>query len=500
MNKRLLFLGILIITFTYSFFSIITYKDYGITSDEELEYKSGKVLLEYYKTGEIPNNINLAERHLPDKSMYFRGHLSISNILNPNFYYEQFHLINMFYALPIFIAIYIFLYKQYKNFYLAFLGPIFLFLTPRLFGHIPANPKDVPFAVIYFISLLGIFYSAKLPKFRLFNFIILGLLFGISQSFRSIGFTLHIILFLYSLLISRVDKETFIKSILRFFSILTISIIVMTLLLPSLQKDFLDGFREIFLNSKSFTYWDNKIVYFGRLLGKEDRPPSYLPVWLFISTPLFILVTFFLSPVIYYFKESPRKALLLFLLSILVNLISYFVLNPVIYNGLRHFLYLLPIIIIVSIISTIEMLRIVDQKSKLLLILSLIVIITSMTFVFREKCKLYPYEYIYFNEIIGGLPKASGRFDSEYWGASYKENAVWLRENIKSDKPIKVYACNVSFSVDYYSQKKFEMVGSKADADYIICDYDNTLKDNSSFEIMNVIERLGVPINYVGKL
>ena len=504
MNRKLLFLGIFIIILVHSVYSLATYKDYGITSDEESRYKSGKILLEYYKTGSVPENINLAERHLPQNSIYFSGHLALSNLLNPNFYYEQFHLINLFYSLPIFIAIFYFLYKEYGNFLLSFLGPIFIFLTPRFFGHIPANPKDVPFAVTYFISLLGIYFLNTQSKSNLIDSVILGVLFGISQSFRSIGFTLHIILFFYSLVslvYTKITKKIVIKKLSKSFLVLIVSLAVMIAIMPLLQNNILEGFKEIFVNSQSFTYWDNKILYFGKFLSKKERPVSYLPIWISITTPLFIIIPFLLSPMVYFFCKSKRKIFLLLGIAILINFLGYLIIKPVIYNGLRHFLYLIPIIVLISLISIIEIFQIVNKKSKIFSVL-LVVLITSLAgFTFRDKLKLYPYEYIYFNEMVGGLPKALGMFDTEYWGASYKESAIWVRDNLNVQEKIKVYPCNVSFAVDYYSHKKFDIVGTKSEADYIICDYDNALIQESPFEIIYTVSRMGgVPLNYVGKL
>ncbi len=213
-SKKALYLGIFIVATSYLIYSFLTYKNYGITSDEEVEYKSGALLLQAYITNKT-SSINLASRHLPENTIYFRGHLAISNLLNPNFYYEQFHLINMIYALPIFLVIYILLFFEYKNFYLAFLGPLFLFLTPRFFGHIPSNPKDIPFAVTFFLSIVSIYFIGKSNKSKYLKYLVLSLLFGLSQSFRSIGFTLHIILALFLLITGPVNIRNYKKLILN---------------------------------------------------------------------------------------------------------------------------------------------------------------------------------------------------------------------------------------------------------------------------------------------
>ena len=43
---------------------------------------------------------------------------------------------------------------------------------------------------------------------------------------------------------------------------------------------------------------------------------------------------------------------------------------------------------------------------------------------------LHPYEYIYLNRLgAGGQTEASTRFETDYWGLSYKEGLDWLAAN-----------------------------------------------------------------------
>jgi hypothetical protein len=40
--------------------------------------------------------------------------------------------------------------------------------------------------------------------------------------------------------------------------------------------------------------------------------------------------------------------------------------------------------------------------------------------------QLHPYEYIYYNNFIGGIKGAHGRFELDYWGTSYREAAEYV--------------------------------------------------------------------------
>jgi hypothetical protein len=47
--------------------------------------------------------------------------------------------------------------------------------------------------------------------------------------------------------------------------------------------------------------------------------------------------------------------------------------------------------------------------------------------------RLHPYEYIYYNSLVGGESGAFRRFELDYWGTSYREAADWLNENALPD-------------------------------------------------------------------
>ncbi len=41
---------------------------------------------------------------------------------------------------------------------------------------------------------------------------------------------------------------------------------------------------------------------------------------------------------------------------------------------------------------------------------------------------LHPYEYIYYNCFIGSMDGAAGRFETDYWGTSYREAAEYVNQ------------------------------------------------------------------------
>ena len=75
----------------------------------------------------------------------------------------------------------------------------------------------------------------------------------------------------------------------------------------------------------------------------------------------------------------------------------------------------------------------------------------------RDMIALHPNEYVYFNQIAGGLPGAFGRYDTDYYGNSYKEAYARLFEHVWHedrerfiDSDFVVSACMPTFVAAHY--------------------------------------------------
>jgi hypothetical protein len=471
----------------FIFFSLTTYKDYGITADEELNYQNGRALLSYYKT---PTNIALIQKqlqdfkHTPLLDLHNRLYPAFISLFNPKAYYEWYHLINLIFSLCIFAAFYYLIYWEYKKIPYAVLGFIAVFLTPRFLGDIPVNPKDVPFAIFYFLTLVFIYKTSGIRNpFRL---LVLGLLFGLTQSLRTVGFTMYAVYFIYELYLHKSVKEIFLDIVMIF----TVAGFFTASLWPFIGANYFRNTMELFSNASDFAPWNNFMLFQGKFITKYERPWSYLPVWFLITTPIYILVCSVAS--ISLVKKS--KLVFLLLTTLILNFLLYFVLNPVIYNGLRHFLYLLPLLVLMALIFIIEFIDKKERK-KYPKAFMLGFMFTNMIIVAVTMFRLHPYEYVYFNELVGGLNGAQGNYEMDYWGASYSEASAWL----KGEKFSKVYSCNLSYAMQYKSQGKYQMVGSSAESDFIVCDYENDKRLNYKGDIMYEIKRFNVPLNIIRK-
>ena len=109
--------------------------------------------------------------------------------------------------------------------------------------------------------------------------------------------------------------------------------------------------------------------------------------------------------------------------------------NLNIYNGLRHILFLIPLIYLISIRNFVFFFK--SQKVRLS------AFIISLFFLIIDNYSLYPYNYTYLNYIARSDFRSNFdyknksfplKYELDYWGYSLKESVKTLDEYSKSEK------------------------------------------------------------------
>lgn len=496
----------LFFVFFYLFWVLITYHDYGMTADESGVYARGMGLAHYLIHDDFPGFLH---KSVPDDGLVIYDHFyaALLSLFNPSGGLDYYHWLNMFFALFLFGAVFEALLWQTQKPWLALLGPLFLFLTPRFMGDVPANPKDMPFSVFYFLALTGLFFFSRHPKTNpLIKVLVLGLLFGFAQCSRTLGVTLYGVYLLFDLHLyyhggkhsARDWRRHLLELAGSLFLIFVVANFIWILTWPYLGANYFHHLWEALNVSKNF-FWNNNVLFLGKEIPSSNLPWTYLPVWFLVTTPLFLL--FFLGASLLFIKNKLKNDLLVLMtVALAFNFFLYLLFKPVLYDGLRHFLFFLPIMATIAALSAAEFLQRfnVPKVKKAILALCLLDALIVVTHLVR----LHPYEYIYFNGLIGGVKGAEGRMDNDYWGASYKEGMDWLNKNkVARTGPIKITGAGNPYQIFYYFTPDEKWTDGIKDADYFL----STTRDDkhlaaSPFKVIHVVEREGVPLNYIFKL
>lgn len=488
----------------YLVFSFFTYKHFGVTTDEPLEYQSANALLDFYGSelsfkGDIRGLLKMPEdelRHVPLLSHYYRGHLLLHALLFSSDNYHELHLLNMLLGLPLFIAVYLFFYFLFKNKYLSIIPVLFLFFDPRILGHIPANPKDFPFAMWYLLSILGIYWYVKSGLISKANFylnIIMGLVFGLALAIRPLGVTLIpvyiIFLFYMNYFHSKLDlKLVFQNIITQFLS----AFILIVLTWPFIGSSPIQNFYFYLFESSKFAGWNGSVLFDGKFYNFDEIPNYYLYTWLLITTPLLHLCLFIIG---FIFTKKFYKDSFIFILSItvLLNLTIYSLLNPLIYNGYRHYLFLIAILTLLATYIFIKLLLEIKKNKYSIYIISILIVL-SLNLI-KDFIFLHPYQNIYFSEISGGLKNAGQKFETDYWFQSRLDATEWILNSQYKESP--VYVCNMPYIIEYYSNNKLKVSKDIDDSVISICDPKRELQKEITGDLIHSVDRDGINLTNI---
>jgi hypothetical protein len=122
--------------------------------------------------------------------------------------------------------------------------------------------------------------------------------------------------------------------------------------------------------------------------------------------------------------------------------VAYFVVvRPNVYDGIRHFLFVLPAMALFCGLGAAWVLERAGRRRVWVAGVLTVLLGASMW----NHVVLHPYQSSYFNALVGGLRGAWRDYDVDYWTSSYREAMQWIlrRGEERPDEPLSiVVACN----------------------------------------------------------
>tara|TARA_B100000989_G_scaffold140117_1_gene104225 strand:+ start:3295 stop:5007 length:1713 start_codon:yes stop_codon:yes gene_type:complete len=481
-NTIFAFILILLIVGLYS--SIIT----GFSWDEYFHHINGNVRFRYYATfGEV-NQLDFRNiKFYP--GLYDTLSYSISHIiflLNKNFFInylaEIMHTINFLFSALSILGLYL-LSKKIFNKRIALLASMLTLLNPFFFGHMGINSKDV----IIFFSLIWFCYffykylteEEKVIKNLLYSSFFLGFGCGVRLSFPVVIIPVIIPGIIYLIIKYRYNYWTLFK---RIVSHSLIAIIVTTFLvllcwphmLIEIQKgnfviffseivkntlSWIDGPKIGLINGEFYEVFNTPKTYFISIL--KHRMPFYSTFLVIISIMIFFKKDLLIKQRINYFNIK-----FIVLLFICFFPIFLFILMDVnIYDNVRLFIFIIPFFCLISAFALDFLLSNFNStwSSKIGLVLT----VTLFSLSFYRFIYLTPYQYSYVNFSYPKYQDSLGKFELDYWGASYKELVKEIKNNHTQEEisKFKIADCGGGdFTLIYYMNKYLGLNQTYSDA------------------------------------
>jgi len=241
----------------------------------------------------------------------------------------------------------------------------------------------------------------------------------------------------------------------------------------------------------------------------DPSPADYVPRYLALKLPELILVLAVAGLCLGIRALLRPEARIRFPVTLSYLLLTFSVLFPVIYavikrpflyDEIRHFLFVIPPLFCLVGITLGHALEWSWKKGLAGKLVPAALAVYLLLHV-RMMWQLHPYEYSYYNRLIGGVHGAYQKgYDPEYWGTSYKEGVEKLQAYLRSRdgaeferKEYKILVGPAEWCATYYFPQNFRLVTETSEADiYLSTTRDKSDTKQTGTEILG-IGRFGAP-------
>ena len=308
----------------------------------------------------------------------------------------------------------------------AWAALLVMLFMPRFFGEAMNNPKDVPFALGYVMSL---YYALKLFKggrnFAWNN--IIGLVFGTALGISvRIGGLLSVAIFIMYAGLKYIES----LGLKQFLSFKWTGITRLVLWLGALgMASYIlgiivwpYGWSEPFTNPmealKEFTNYSVSLrqLFEGKLFDSDMLPLYYLRKYLIITTPMAVLLGLGLFTLLLYpNRKQFNNEIFLILFAAIFPVVYIYIQKSQVYGGIRQILFTLPCFVGIAFMGYQWLDALVTKFNGKLrgAVLAIVLALTALPakFIFAN----HPVSYSYFNEIQGGTANAYGEYEMDYY-------------------------------------------------------------------------------------
>jgi hypothetical protein len=499
---------------------LATFRDYGVTWDEDVHNWYGNFVLNYYLSF-FQDTTALHWQDLYNYGAVFDMLAAALNRISPIGVYETRHLLNGLVGVLGLIGC-AKLAGVIANGRTAFIAALFLVLTPNYYGQMFNNPKDIPFAVgVVWASYYMVRIIPDLPRPPFGYLTKLGVAIGLTMGVRIGGLLL---IFYLGLLLAAdgvwrtvAARRASLMAVYAWTSlwrvlipVVLIAYSIMLLFWPWGQTDPIENpLRALaFFSHQSFPFYT---LFAGQFIPASNLPWSYLPTYIGIALPELVLVLLLSAPVLAAagllrnnFTMSRTQALTFFLIGIaIVFPVAYAIaIKAVLFDGMRHFIFVLPLIAVVAALAAEAALGRLTQfryRRPIWLALAVYGIIHIAIMVM-----LHPNQYVYYNAFVGGVEGAQRKFKLDYWANSYAEAVQGLQDYLRTqygadfeDREFTIAVCGPPSSAGYYFPPNFRFVREQQLADFFIA----FTKDNCDRSLhgrpVYQVERMGALLSVV---
>jgi hypothetical protein len=500
--------------------ALVTYRSYGISNDEEVQQTYGELLLRFYASGFTDDNA------FHYRNLYLYGGLFDlvaagigQHLAMPT--YEWRHLLSAIVGLIGMWGTWRLTRLLSSDAWGCF-AVVLLAATGSWWGPLFNETKDISFAAaMIWVTYYSARIAPQLPNPRLRHVIGLGAALGCALGLRIVavyaGLELAVLVIVAAIAANEGPLAILKRlglSVLRLLPAGGVALAIMAVAWPwSVFAPLnvlvaIDTFSRFPINM--LTRLD------GVVMKAANVPRWYLPIYLLVRLPELTQVGIVIGAAAGAIRSARRSVeglhalrLLPVILAVAVPLGHAILTKPVLYNGIRHYMFLLPPITVLATVGLrAAYLLITDRAGK------------RAGYAFAGVCGaawlyhaivlviLHPYETVAYNAFAGGVSGAVDKYEFDYHGNSIREAAIRLSQVVAEEEenghrdprfgpPYRVAVCAELLQADEYLSSTFRVTTNWLNADFFISPIqdgcENVLVGNPIIKI----ERMGATIGVV---
>lgn len=498
--------------------AVWTFQDYAISNDEGVQHQYGELIVAYYKSGFTDQSLFKLDNLYLYGGLFDIAALGLAQIL-PVDQYELRHLLCALIGIGG-IAAAGATARLIAGPRAAFFAIVALALCGSWYGGMYNHTKGIPLASFMAGAMYFLIRAARdLPTPRMRDVIGFGTMTGAALGIKSLGLLLvgyaglAILMNLPRPGIGHWQERSrfAMRSALWFLPGFMIAYVIMIAAWPWAALSPLNPVRGL-LSFGDFHYHIRTIL-FGKFYEMADVPRSYVPTYIAIRLPLLTLGATLLSLALVALPArisgiggTHRRELGLIAFAAIFPVACQVVTEGPALDGCRHFLFVFPAIAVLAGVGLSTSIGALARLHRNALIVWLAVLATCFTWTAGKLYHLHPYEYLYYNQLVGGLEGASRRFVTDYWVNIMPEAVEELHEYLDRTEPetaqtnvYRVAVCGERVSYEEYARPNLQWI-KMYDwrlADFYIAPTHMNCDRTLAGKVVARIERLGVTIGVV---
>jgi hypothetical protein len=498
--------------------AVWTFQDYAISNDEGVQHQYGELIVAYYKSGFTDQSLFKLDNLYLYGGLFDIVALGLAQIL-PVDEYELRHLLCALIGIGG-IAAAGATARLIAGPRAAFFAIVALALCGSWYGGMYNHTKAIPLASFMAGAMYFLIRATRdLPTPRMRDVIGFGAMTGAALGIKSLGLLLvgytglAILMNLPRPVIGHwQDRARFaMRAALWFLPGFMIAYVIMIAAWPWAALSPLNPVRGL-LSFGDFHYHIRTIL-FGKVYEMADVPRSYVPTYIAIRLPLLTLGATLLSLALVVLPArisgiggTYRRELGLIAFAAIFPVACQVVTEGPALDGCRHFLFVFPAIAVLAGVGLSTSIGALARLHRNAVIVWLAVIATSFTWTAGKLYNLHPYEYLYYNKLVGGLEGASRRFVTDYWVNIMPEAVEELHDYLDrtepetaQTRPYKVAVCGERVSYEEYARPNLQWIKMYdwRMADFYIAPTHMNCDRTLAGKVIARIERSGVTIGVV---